>query len=331
MATIQKRKWSKSVSWVAQVRRKGFKSLVKTFKSRSSAVKWARHMEKNLDSGIVSDFSEASKLKIKDIINRYLNERKHTGKKGWRVEEYNLGKLMRDPVVDVNLLQFGSKDITDYKIRRLEEVCPTTFNKSLSLLKVLIDTAIHDWGINIPINPCINFKRLREPKPRDRRLEGDEESRLIKACARSDNKYLKPMVELSIETALRKGELLSLKFNQIDWSNRTITLTETKNYEKRVVPLSEKAYGILRSQVIRLDGRIFPMTVDSLKFWWKQAKRRAKIKDFRYHDLRRHSCSLLFEKGLSVPEVQLISGHKDPRVLLNTYTKLDPVKIAKKL
>ena len=57
----------------------------------------------------------------------------------------------------------------------------------------------------------------------------------------------------------------------------------------------------------------------------------AKIKDFVWHDLRRHSCSFLFEKGLSVPEVQLISGHKDPRVLLNTYTKLDPVKIARKL
>ena len=62
-----------------------------------------------------------------------------------------------------------------------------------------------------------------------------------------------------------------------------------------------------------------------------EAVKKAKIEDLRWHDLRRHACSLMFEKGLSVPEVQLISGHKDPRVLLNTYTKLDPVKIAKKL
>ena len=73
------------------------------------------------------------------------------------------------------------------------------------------------------------------------------------------------------------------------------------------------------------------MTRDSLKFWFKQAKRRTKIKDFRWHDLRRHACSLLFEQGLSIAEVQSISGHRDPRILLNTYTKLDPKKIVKKL
>ena len=73
------------------------------------------------------------------------------------------------------------------------------------------------------------------------------------------------------------------------------------------------------------------MTCDSLKFWLGQAKRRAKISGFRWHDLRRHACTLLFEKGLNVPEVQLVSGHKDPRVLLNTYTKLSAEKIAIKL
>ena len=139
------------------------------------------------------------------------------------------------------------------------------------------------------------------------------------------------MVQFSIETAIRQGELLKLTHKKINWDDRVMTLTDTKNGEDRDVPLSEKAYLILKSQIRRIDGRIFPMTKDSLKFWFKQAKRRAKIKDFRWHDLRRHACSLLFERGLSVPEVQSISGHRDPRVLLNTYTKLDPKKIVKKL
>ena len=108
-------------------------------------------------------------------------------------------------------------------------------------------------------------------------------------------------------------------------------LLDTKNGEDRVVPLSEKAYFILKAQIRRLDDKIFPMTKDSLKFWFKQAKRRAKIEGFRWHDIRRHACSMLFEKGLSVPEVQLMSGHKDPKILLNTYTKLDPRKLVKKL
>jgi integrase len=331
MASIFKRKWKSKTTYVVQVRRKGFKTLVKSFNMRANAQKWARHIENNLDQGLNADFSEASRVMIKDLLNRYLKERKHEHKKGWRMEEYRVGYMLEDSIADVNLLQLSSKDIAEWRDRRLEVVLGTTFNKDLSFLNVVTDIAINDWGYSIPFNPCKQFKRLKEPRPRTRRLEGDEQTRLIEACALSDNKYLKPMVQFSIETAIRQGELLKLTHRQINWNDRTMTLLDTKNGEDRDVPLSEKAYLILRSQITRIDGRIFPMTKDSLKFWWKQAKRRANIKDFRWHDLRRHACSLLFERGLSVPEVQSISGHRDPRILLSTYTKLDPKKIVKKL
>lgn len=331
MASIFKRKWKNKTTYVVQVRRKGFKTLVKTFNTKPDAIKWGRSMENNLDKGLTTDFTEASRVMLKDLLKRYLKEHKHRHKKGWRMEEYRVGYILQDPLADVNLLALSTKDIAAFRDRRLETVCGTTFNKDLSFLKVVIDVAIHDWGISIPFNPCINVRRLRQPRPRSRRLEGDEQKRLIEACAISDNKYLKSMVQFSIETAIRQGELLKLSANQINWSDRVITLTDTKNSEDRVVPLSEKAYLILRSQIMRIDGKIFPITKDSLKFWWKQAKRRAKIKDFRWHDLRREACSRLFEHGLSLVEVQSISGHRDPRVLLNTYTKLDPKKIVKKL
>ena len=74
------------------------------------------------------------------------------------------------------------------------------------------------------------------------------------------------------------------------------------------------------------------MTRHSLKFWWRQALKRAKIKGLRWHDLRRHAITIMFEeKGLDVPTVQLISGHKNPMVLLNTYTKLNPEILVAKL
>ena len=134
-----------------------------------------------------------------------------------------------------------------------------------------------------------------------------------------------------METAIRQGELLQVKYDDINMKNRTLLLKDTKNSEDRLVPLSPTALDILVKNPRSEYDRIFPVTCDSLKFWFNQVRRKAKLKDFRWHDLRRFSVSRLFEKGLSVPEVQLISGHKDPRVLLNTYTKLDPVKIAKKL
>ena len=139
------------------------------------------------------------------------------------------------------------------------------------------------------------------------------------------------MVDFSIETAVRQGELLSMKYEHFNFDRRTLLIPITKNGESRVIPLSNKAIKIIKDVPRRLDGKIFPMKRYQIKHWWRQALRRAKINGLRWHDLRRHACSLLFEKGLNVPEVQLISGHKDPTILLNTYTKLKPEKIALKL
>ena len=82
----------------------------------------------------------------------------------------------------------------------------------------------------------------------------------------------------------------------------------------------------------RFDGVLFPLSRDSLKSHWNTAKRRAKIEGLRWHDLRRHAISVMFEvKDLDVPTVQLISGHRTPMILLNVYTKLNPAKLVKKL
>ena len=97
MASIFKRKWKSKTTYVVQVKRKGFKTLVKSFNMRANAQKWARHIENNLDQGSNADFSEASRVMIKDLLNRYLKERKHEHKKGWRMEEYRVGYMLKDP------------------------------------------------------------------------------------------------------------------------------------------------------------------------------------------------------------------------------------------
>jgi integrase len=167
-------------------------------------------------------------------------------------------------------------------------------------------------------------------------FKGDEEHRLLEASVLTNlhgksNHYIKPMIIFSIETAVRQGELLKIRYHDIDFSKCLLSLNDTKNGEDRVIPLSNKAIMILKSLPRRFDGKVFPMTKDSLKSWFNTAKKKANIKDFRWHDLRRVACSRLFEKGLGVEQVQAISGHKDPTILLNTYTKVDPVKLVKKL
>ena len=317
--------------WQGIVRRVGNKPIYKSFNTKTDARKWCRSMETKLDRGDYSDYREANKLTLGNLFKRYLSENKHKAKKQWRNEEYRVGQLLNDTISDINLLRFSTKHLAEFRNRRLESVKSATYNKDFNFISVVIQTAQKDWGIYIPQNPCRLTKREKTAPPRNRILVNDEESRLLKACELSSTRYLKPMVEFSIETAIRQGELLKLRYEHFDRRRMTIYIPETKNGEPRTIPLSKKAIGIIESLPRRLDGKIFPLTKDVLGKRWYVALKKAKISNFRWHDLRRTGVSMWFERGLSVPSVQVMSGHKDPRVLLNTYTKLNPEKIAKEI
>jgi integrase len=330
MATVTRRKWKTKISYTVQIRRRGHKTFAKTFISRADGVKWARDVERQLDMGAYANFSEANKVTLKDLFQRYIKEGKHLAKKGAKEEENRVKFLSQYPIAEISLLALSTEHIAQFRDQRLATVSPSTFNKNLSFISVVVDTAIKDWGYQIPTNPIRNVRRLKEPKPRERVLSVEEYQRLAKACDQSENKYLRAMVDLSIETAMRQGELLSLTYNQINFDKRTIFLPDTKNGYSRTVPLSQEAINIIEKLPRQISGKMFPKTRDSLKFWFKQAKRRAKINDFKWHDLRRCACTALFQKGYSIEEVLVFSGHRDPRILLSTYTKLDPSKIARK-
>ena len=331
MAYIVKRKGKKKTSYRVLVQRKGFKHLIKSFSTLTDAKKWARAVERKLDTGDYADYSEASKLLLGDILKRYISENKHRKLRSYKMFEYRIKILLRDTISDINLLRLSSKHVAEFRDRKLLEVGNATFNKYLSLISVVIETARQDWGIYLPVNPCRLIKREKEPNPRDRVLNDNEYSDLLRACATSMNRYLKPIVLFAMETAMRKGELLQLRYKNINFEKRTLLIPLTKTGKPRTIPLSTKAIEILRSMPRRLDGKVFPLTVDSLRNSFDIAKKRARITGFRFHDIRRMACSSLFEKGFSVPEVQIFSGHRTSSILLSTYTKLDAEKIANKL
>ena len=331
MAYILKRRGKKKTSYRVLVQRKGFKHLIKSFSTLTDAKKWARAVERKLDTGDYADYSEASKLLLGDILKRYISENKHRKLRSYKMFEYRIKILLRDTISDINLLRLSSKHVAEFRDRKLLEVGNATFNKYLSLISVVIETARQDWGIYLPVNPCRLIKREKEPNPRDRVLNDNEYSDLLRACSTSMNRYLKPIVLFAMETAMRKGELLQLRYKNINFEKRTLLIPLTKTGKPRTIPLSTKAIEILRSMPRRLDGKVFPLTVDSLRNSFDIAKKRARITGFRFHDIRRMACSSLFEKGFSVPEVQIFSGHRTSSILLSTYTKLDAEKIANKL
>jgi len=128
---------------------------------------------------------------------------------------------------------------------------------------------------------------------------------------------------------MRRSELLGLTWDDIDIKSKTAYLPDTKNGSSRTVPLSSKALAVIRN-LDKTQLRLFPVSDNAIRLSWDKLKKRAKLKDLRFHDLRHEAISRFFEKGLSIAEVALISGHKDPRMLMR-YTHLKAEDVALKL
>ena len=211
MGCITRRKLKTKTSYRVQIKRVGFKTLHKSFDTLTEAKKWSRNMDAKVDRGDHSDYSEASKITLGDLFKRYISEGKHKRKKQFKNEVYRCDQLLEDEISSVNLLRFSTKHLVEYRDRRLEDVQGPTFNKDFNFISVVIQTALQDWEIYLPTNPCKLFKREPEGKPRDRVLFGDEQTRLLEASSLSSNIYLKPSIAFSIETSIRQGELLKIQ------------------------------------------------------------------------------------------------------------------------
>ena len=197
----------------------------------------------------------------------------------------------------------------------------------------IFDHAIKEWGIPLPNNPSRLIKKPRPDKGRDRRLKDGEEDRLLDHCERSRALLLKPLVILALETGMRLGELLSLTWDKIDASKRTALLTDTKNGDKRVVPLSVRALHTLQMIPVNINSnRVFWRwsTKDGVENVWRRTCKKALIDDLHFHDLRHEATSRLFEKGLNMMEVASITGHKNLQ-MLKRYTHLKAEELALKL
>ena len=156
----------------------------------------------------------------------------------------------------------------------------------------------------------------------------DEKERLLIAASSQRNIYIAPIIEFAIETGMRRSEILKLRWCDIDLVNGFASLYDTKNGEDTRVPLTIRCIEVLQ-KVPQTDEQVFTISATRLRLAWNRARKKAGISDLRFHDLRHEAVSKFFEMGMSVPEVALISGHKDVRQLFR-YTHLNPNNVFKK-
>lgn len=328
MATIRKKG---DYQWHVQVRRKGFPSQTKTFDIKTDAEAWARMIESEMDRGVFIDRSEAENTTLAEALTRYMQE-VTPSKKGAQRETDRIKRWLEHPLAARFLATIRGKDIAEFRDEwRKSGLAENTIRLEIALLSQVFETARKEWGMESLSNPCRNIKLPGSSAQRERRLQGDEEARLLEALSKGRNPHAVPIVRFAIATAMRQGEILGLEWKNVDLKKRVAHLEDTKNGESRDVPLSSAAIDILNSMPRPIDGgKIFRMTQDGLIRAFSRACAATGIEGLRFHDLRHEATSRLFEGDFSIAEVSAITGHKTLQ-MLKRYTHLRAEDLARKL
>lgn len=294
MASIVKRG---DFQYQVTVRRKGYPKQCKTFESERDAKDWASIIESEMVRGVFTDRSELERTTLGELLLRY--EQEVTPKKiGARQELSRIKRWKAHPLALRPLATLRAVDFSQYRESRLQQVGPHTVRIELALISAMFNYARKEWSMALE-NPISGISAPTTPDGRERRLVGNEETRLLEAAsqARENPMQLKAAIQLAIETGLREGRLAPLRWEQIDLREGVIWVkTKDKEHKQKLVavPLTEKAVAILQGLPRDIGGFVFGKafpTTQALGSAFRRARDRAGLKNFRFHDLRHEAAS----------------------------------------
>ena len=326
MGTIRKRG---DYQFQAQVRRAGYPALSKTFENRKDAEKWVRANEREMDTGTFISRGEAERTTIETLAERYIEERT-AGMKGKRQEEQRV-KAVSKKFGKYHLSAVSPAMVASWMKELGKNLAAQTVQHYVATLGRLYKAAAVDFGIPLPLgNPIANVRLPVVKNERDRILSAIEETKLLESLEKSRGKHLKSISLLALETAMRRGEILGLTWENIDLKRQLAFLPVTKNGDARTVPLSRRAVAILQALPRPPEGgAVFKTSFTAITEGFQRAVMRAGIDDFHFHDLRHCAVSALAKK-LSMHELAKMVGHRSPRSVMRYY-KEDSEELVRKL
>ena len=313
-------------TWNAQIRISGWRSFTKTFKTKLDATEWVVNFEKELHSKLIPE-KDIKNLKLKDLFNKYKSEILPK-LKSYKIVSYKLTVLSRYWIGDIVVVNLTKRHLEQFCEDRKLKVRDGTIKSELMLIKRIFKIAIDQWSYGIPFDAFNGLEIPSPHKPRTRRASKEELSILISYAEKQRNKYISTIIQFAVETGMRRSEILKLTWNTVNLDTRIASLYDTKNGDDRHIPLTKIAIQLL-SNLTQSSEFIFPISANCLRLAWERCRNKSNIKGLRFHDLRHEAVSRFFEMGLSVPEVALISGHKDVRQLFR-YTHLKPENLIAK-
>lgn len=324
MATIEKRTAKDGeTTYRVKVRIKGYKPESATFTSLTKARRWEQQTEAAMREGRYFKNTEAKKRTLAELLDRYLEQVGRDNPKRWDSVRLLLGWWKRE-LGYVYLSDLTRSKITEKRDQLLttpkkngKPRSPATVNRHTEALRHALSIAVQEWEW-LENHPMNGLSKLKEPRGRDRYLTENERDSLLAACKASKSKNLYPLVMLALTTGARAGELLNIRWADIDFDRNLIVLHETKNGEKRVLYLLPAVKKLLQEhgKVRNLKSDLlFPSPREPERPFqyresWKYALKKAGVKGFRFHDLRHTAASYLAMSNASLMEISTCLGHK---------------------
>lgn len=338
MASIEKRIADDgSTSYRVKVRLRGYEPVTATFQRLTDAKTWAAQTETELKANRY--FGASKRHTVAELLDRYENEGVPHLKSARDVKQ-RLG-IWRERVGNLLLSDLSVSTIKKHKDELKEtpkargegERSGADVNRAMAALSSALSFAVKEleW---LEENPMVRVRKFEESRGRVRYLTDEELPELLKACRASKNSDLLVAVILALSTGARQAEVMCLRWKQIDLKSKTALLIDTKNGERRTLPIVGEALDLLkeRSKVRKIDDdRVFPAgsrakkpgAVADLRAPWEAALKKAKIEDFHWHDLRHTCASYMAMSGVSQIEMAKLLGHKTLAMTMR-YTHLSP-------
>jgi integrase len=330
MATISKH----GTKWKAQIRRRGLGCATRSFIKKSDAEKWARETEAAMERGEFEATPEAAtsdpkQVTLGELVERYRDE-KANQKKGSRSETYILNAFLKHSMAKKTLLDVKAMDWNRYRDERLKEIKAVSLKRQLLIFQHMYEVARDEWGFTKLENPLLKVKLEFVDQKRDRTLKGDEWERIIADAKTRKNPLVLQVIMWAKETGMRRGEILAMRWSDVNLKDRSLLIPETKNGHSRTLPVTKPMMALLEAQEPE-NELVFPIATANFDSTWKRILAKQGLSgDLRFHDLRHTAITGFFEKGLNVIEAASLSGHKTLK-MLQRYSHPSAASILRKL
>jgi len=316
----------RSDKWQCVVRVKGI-AKAQSFISKADARKWGNKQEAQIRLGTYSDDSKLTNLRLRDLLKLYFDKAVQLSRRP-KLLEYEVNLIRRLSISANTLTTLTPVKLANFRDERLKAgKSTTTVGKYLKLISRAIVVGQKELGISITNNPVDLVEKPRPNPPRDRTLNSNELENLFNSCSGQ----LRNIVEIAFYTLCRRGEILRLSYNDIDWINSTAVIRETKNGIPRRIGLAPRVIEILKSIPRSISGNFF--NISSIGWFeksFRSAVRKARLNDFRFHDLRHCGATYLVENGWSTMELMQQGGWSSQQ-MAKRYSNISPVHLANKM